>query len=448
MKLKAIIMTAVIFSFMACNWSGGQFKKRTTVEEYEQVLPTLSNREAKKAVIRQLEEQELDGKYYEDVRIGYYECNSKSEREKLYKLSVNDIIDFSCEEIMKTANDRTYWVRVELTKKGEKLLFKDNKKLYPEDKLTEEQLNQAVNRQTMINEYGELIFDTIVDESVRKMVVDFYKAYKDDKTYAIESYGTSDIIAASARINQYESYGGKVLSADPFTRGAEWNIDSCQVAKYNVYEDSYIVILGSEAFLFVIKDADGVKMLDDVLLSDPLKSRINVSNTFRSAAKNITKYQLAAAKQQKEMRERMSSLYGARSNSSNASARSTYSARSSYARANVSRSQEPETDDSFTQETKPGLVIIQREGETEYQKAKAQEKSETVRLYAYSVKVDCVDRISVQRGSNDEPVAEARLIMKVKDVNAVGRILSGKVEGEKITARIDFVRYSDKWEVD
>ncbi len=450
--IKQTLLLTVAISLIACNWNNHGLQSRSITEEYYQETPSLSQREAKQAIKQYFKESDFDGRYYSLLKTGYYECNSLEERENLYKLKVNAIIDLSCNEIMKDLDTRTYWVDVRLTEKGKRLLYCDGTHIYAEDMLTEEQLDSAVNSKTMINEYGELLLEDSVSASVRQVIIDFYAKYQTDKSEACESYGTSDLIAATERIEKYMSYSGNgtqtarprfwyadgssetcALVSDPFIREGNIDTDSCLIYKYSEYEETYILLSNGDAYLFVIKDADGIKMIDDVLLSDPLKYSVNPSNTLRSVACNISDYQMKAAKEQKEARERWARYYG--------------------------NSQKTETDnrkpeiknqkseDDFIQQNAPGLVAVERNTKTEYQKAVERENIITVRLYAYRTKIEYVDHIVVET-EGEMLRAVCRLVMKVSDLNAVGRIIEHKSIGETKEEHIYFARYTDGWFVE
>lgn len=429
---KQILLITIAATFIACNWNNGHLQSRSVTEEYYPENPSLSQHEAKQAIKQYFKESNFDGRYYSLLKTGYYECNSLEERENLYKLKVNAIIDFSCSEIMKDRDTRTYWVDVQLTEKGKRLLYCDGSPLYAEDLLTAEQLDSAINIKTMINEYGELLLDDSVAESVRLVIADFYTKYLTDKTEAYESYGTSDLIAAEERIEKYMSYGGKALTTDPFTREKEININSFNIYKYSEYEETYILCSDEDAYLFVIKDADGIKMIDNILLSDPLKYTINPSNTLRNVAGNISDYQIKAAKEQKEARERWARYYG-------------NSQKTAVIQRPTADSQQ--SAENFAYQTVPGLVAVAHEGETEYQKAKERENITEVRLYAYRAKVEYVDHIVIET-EGEMLRAVCRLVMKVSDINAVGRILEHKSLGETEEGHIYFARYADGWFVE
>lgn len=448
--MKTLCKTFLVLTISALIFSGcdnrGKLKYRTSTEEYFQELPSLSARQAKKAVLAGLKENEFEEKQYESIAVGFYQCDSRAEREKLYKLSLNEIITFTCQEIKESDSHSTYWVDVQLTDKGKKLVLKEDKKSFPEDNLDESVVDSLLSPVSLKNIYGELIYDENVDEAVKKVVADFYKACRDDVSNAIESYGSSDLVAANNRIEEYKSYGVSVINSDPFKRNLEINdslLQTSRLVRFNTYEDAYVYSIGEEDFLLVVKDADGVKVIDDVLLSNPTTNRINPNNTLRCTANKITRNLMASAKAQKEYREKMASYYSQRQSQYTSSSYSNRSAVSQPVQTVIA----DDVVDSFTPSS-AGLQHTIHEGDTEYELAKQRETKEVVKLYAYKIKIENVDHISVNQGKDNHAVATCRVVFKVADVNAVGRILGEAKDDATEYKTLSLTYYEDGWILD
>ena len=384
---------------------------------------------AKQLLRKQLRDAKED-LYLVPVRIGYYECNDYEERLNLLKLAANKIITLQCDEIVTPAGS-TYWVTVDLTLLGRWYKESPDKKLFPEDRITEEEAKLALLPKLDQDQWGIPSTDDQVPPQIVEAMRAFYAGLQAGNTYD-QSLMDAKMQCALTLLNTLASYGVDKLEMNPFTRGAELTEEMVQnltVLRMPRMENAYLVTVGETSFLYVIEaDETNVTIVDLAYIApNDLKS---LNQTVCSLAGKITKEEILAAREAKRQRDEME-------------------ARMREAMARMPQPQQPAQpeDDIEMCETSGSLKMVEHQDPTLYELAKKAEHFEKVLLRAGKVKVVAVKDMKAE-GNKKLTNVWAKVTCKLTGVNAMGRIYLGLKNGETDTQPVYF-QYTedDGWKV-
>ncbi len=445
MRTKTLILlSAVLLLIVPGCKQHGKWTKHVVTEEYTYVdgqnqaeeeqaeAPSLWNFTAKRMVKAALKEKKvINSPVVVPVKLGYYECNDLQERENLYKAQVNGLLDVKYSEIKNKHEKPTYWVEVALTPKGKSLVVKDDKPVFPEDTINHEHMLAVLSPESGLNQYGEYTFDPNVDNDVIELIKSFYNAYIANKNMAINNYGTHDLIDAQQRINTAQELGVRRMQ-DPFLRGAvidSSNVNDLYIDKWTSFVDLYVASIGEAQFCIVVKNADGVKKIDDVALNAP--SYLNVNKTLRCTAKGISARELHNALKAKQNQ------------------RPAAAPKKAPAKAAPVERDEPEPSllfDEYMPYLQPGIELAEHAEPTPYQLAKQCEHIEIVNMLAGEYQFEKMSKLkNVKVGKNEAPVKTAIVTIKRAKVSPLGRIFFNMKEGETDKFNVAFSYKDEEW---
>lgn len=381
--------------------------------------PKLCRLYAKRMVKDYLKEEELINiPLVEPIKVGYYECNKLTARENLYKLQANGLVNVTYSEIKNKYNKPTYWVEVELTKSGEKLIVEKDP-FYPEDSIDINYMKGHVSPETGKNKYGEYTFDPNVDSVVVELIQKFYRAYLVNPTSAIKKYATPDLIQAYERISIAKNLGLKYMSVDPFVRNAEINESSLQelvIHQWTSYVDLYRVTVGGQEFCVVVKNVAGEKKIDDVALNTP--NKLAQKRTMRCTALNISARELHNASKKK-------------------AARPAPKAKPAPAAPELMF-------EEYEPTLQPGIEVVEHTEPLPYQIAKQSEHFKVYNLLAGTTKLAKMGKIKDVKNTI-LPTKKALVTIEAVKVSPVGRIYQGMVNGETLEMEVFFVYEEEEW---
>lgn len=446
-----LLPAAIIMLAMPSCQKCGKWTKHTVIEEYEYLpedksqlpeveekqepvkTPTLGKWKAKRMIKAALaEEGIINQPVVVPVQVGYYECNNLQEREDLYKLQVNGLLNVNYSEIKNKFERPTYWVDVQLTGKGKSLIVKDNTPIFPEDTINPDYMKTLVNPETGLNQYGEYTMDPNVAEDVIALIKGFYKAYNQDKNIAIEQFGTEDLQKADQRIKIAEGLDIQRLNKDPFVREGKpeaEEIEALSICKWNNYVDLYVVRIKDAEYCVVVKEANGQQKIDDIALNSP--ARLAVKKTFRCTAAGISAKELHNALKAKERKAKQSVT------------------RNKKAVVKATKAPaEPEMleFEEYNPQLEPGILLAEHEEPTLYQIAKAAEHKEAFNLMAGTYKFKEMGKLRLVKGSAI-PMYTTVVTVECVKVNALGRIFFGMREGttDLVTAQFTYDADEEEW---
>lgn len=428
-------VSVLLLTIPSCQKSG-KWTKHTITEEYEYVeseapvvpvaqepqeetpsVPKLWKWKAKRMAKAELREQgAIDQPVVVPVKVGYYECNSAEERENLYKLQVNGLLNVIYSEIKNKYERPTYWVDVQLTGKGRSLIVKDDTPVFPEDTINPDYMKALVNPETGLNQYGEFTMDPNVPEDIISLIKGFYTAYIQDNNAAINQYGTPDIQLAEQRIKIAEGLDIKPLSKDPFVReGAPKaeTLETLSIFKWNNYVDLYVVRIANAEYCIVVKEDNGQKKIDDIALNSPAK--LVVKRTLRCTAADISAKALHKALKEKE----------AKAQRAKAVAKNNKKA----APAKEENGPEVLEFDEYNPQLAPGIEIAEHAEPTLYQIAKAAEHVEVFNLLAGTYKFKEMGKLKLLKEATAVTKYSTKMTVELVKVSALGRIYFGMLEG-------------------
>jgi len=422
------LSAAVLLLTIPSCQKGSKWKKHTVIEEYEyaegQTLPEEQKKVSKiwhwKAA-RMAKDMLKEGNLINEpivvpVEVGYYECNDLQERENLYKLQVNGLLNVTYSEIKNKYERPTYWVDVQLTGKGKSLIIKDKAPVFPEDTINPDYMKVLVNPETGLNQYGEYTFDPNVPEDIVALIKNFYGAYLNDKKGAINQYGTPDLIKAEQRIDIANGLDIHRLSKDPFLRENQISqaaVDAMTITKWTPYVDLYIACINNMEYCIVVKENEGMKRIDDIALQNPLKMQVN--KTVRCTAAGISAKELHRALLAQEAKARHAKPQAPAKNK----------------KAAEPKVQEPEVlqFDEYNPQRQPGIELVEHAEPTLYEIAKAAEHSETFNLLAGTYKYDKLGKLKLNKQAKQTEY-RAPVYIKLAKVTALGRIFFNLHEGD------------------
>ena len=424
----------------------GKWTKHTVTEEYVYVdgqdtpadeVSKPCKWTAKRMVKNALKEEGITGvDVVVPVKVGYYECGSMAERENLYKLQVNGLLNVTYSELKNKYEKPTYWVDVQLTGKGKSLIVKEEVPVFPEDTINPEYMLLLVNPETGLNQYGEYTFDPNVAEDVTALIKNFYKAYIQGANAAINQYGTPDLIRAAERIEIANGLGIRRLSKDPFVRDNSINdeaIDAMTITKWTTYVDLYVVTINGVEYCVVIKVDNGQKKIDDVALNAPVFLVRN--KTMRCTAAGISARELHNALRAQEAKAaRLMKAIPAK-------AKATPAAKAPKVPETVMLEFE-----EYNPNLAPGIVAVEHNEPTLYELAKAAENYEIFNLKAGTYAFKEMGKLK-QDKQTKVPTYKAVVTIENTKVNALGRIFFKMTEGETKKLTAVFVYVDDEWEV-
>lgn len=441
--LLLLAAAIVLLAIPSCQKCPGKWTKHTLTEEYEFVNDTNGGQEkekkekkekqpsifkwtAKRMAKAKLEELEIINKPITvPVTLGYYECNSVQDRENLYKLQVNGLLNVNFSEIKNKYDRPTFWVDVRLTDKGKALIVKSKAPVFPEDTINPDYMNALVNPETGLNQYGEYTVDPNVDDAVVSLIKNFYLEYRRDKAGAIARYGTADLQQADQRIRIAEGLEIHRLLNDPFLREGTPSIeaiDTLGIWKWNSYVDLYIVRIDDAEYCFVVKEEHGQKKIDDIALNSPTK--LAVKRTMRCTAAGISARELHKALKVMEAKAKT-----ARANTNKQ--KNIVKAVQKYVAPEILEFEE------YNPRLEPGIMAVVHTEPTLYQIAKEAEHKKTVNLMAGIYKFKEMGKLRKNK-LEVNPRYTAKITVKCTKVNALGRIFCKLVDGSTETLKANF----------
>lgn len=366
-----------------------------------------------------------------NLKVGYYECNSYQERLNLYKLVANNLITLKCDEIV-TKHGSTYWVTVELTPQGQKLIVnQDVKKRYPEDLINEEEAKAFLVPALDQDMWGVPSVDSEVPQEIVSALKNFYAGLQAGRT-PNQSLLDANMTCALSLLDSMAYYGASILDYNPFTRGMELTfemVENLSVLRLPRMQDAYLVTIGENSFVYIIDHHNGV-YIDDVAYVKP-SSTMNPNHTVCALASNITKWDLIRAREAKRERDARAKQYAALTQRQAAPAPAPV------------REEEDEICKAVG-----GLQLVEHDEPTLYEIAKQNEHFEEVVLLAAVIKITKIYDLEVT-GNKKEAYAEGVAIQKLAKVTAVGRIYEGLEEGETHEGNVSFTyTRKDGWKVD
>lgn len=452
----ALCLLVVVGSFSACkkvaqesvdNRKTTVYEDGTTVTKIYRVVPgEAPQKEAEvkeespkmflacqaKRILRKQLEKENQRVHTASIRVGYYECNDYEERLNLYKLAANKLITLQCDEIV-TEYGPTYWVTVDLTWRGWWLKENPDKKLFPEDRIDQEEAKAFLTPALDQDPWGIPSTDTVVSPIIVDAMKVFYGSLQAGHSYD-QSLMDAKMVCAMSLLDSLSKYGVDKLGFNPFTRDAQLTkeaVHNLSVLRMPRMENAYLVTVGENSFVYVIEQSgdDDVAIVDLAYLAPADIKSLN--QTVCSLAGKLTKEEILAAREAKRLRDE----YEARMRVATATARL--------------REEQAKPEDDFEMcATSGSLKMVQHDDPTLYELAKEAEHFEEVVLRAGVTRVTRIDDLKVT-GNKKEAFASAKATFKLCRVNAVGRIYLDLTDGDKATLPVNF-KYTrqDGWELD
>lgn len=365
-----------------------------------------------------------------NLKVGYYECNSYQERLNLYKLVANNLITLKCDEIV-TKNGSTYWVTVELTPQGQKLIVSpDKKKLYPEDFITEEEAKSFLVPALDQDMWGVPSVDAEVPQEIVSALKNFYSGLQAGHT-PNQSLLDANMKCALSLLDSMAYYDASLLDYNPFTRGMELTfemVENLSVLRLPRIQDAYLVTIGENSFVYIIDHNNGV-YIDDVAYVKPT-STMNPNYTVCALAGTLTKWDLIRAREAKRERDARAKQYA------------------SLTQKIVAPAPSPVKEEEDICQAVGGLQLVEHNEPTLYEIAKQNEHFEEVVLLAGVIKIAKLYDLEVT-GNKKEAYAQGIAILKLAKVTAVGRIYENLEEGDTQEEEVSFVyTRKDGWKVD
>lgn len=410
----------------------------TMTKSYSQTAPDLSQTDTKKApkpklkackakrlVKAQLKENDQIV-LTEPIAIGYYECNCAKERSKLYMLAANNIIKFSCDEIMHNGVP-SYWVNVELTWKGRLLRVDSDKKQYPEDKIDWMAVENVLTPHLDQDDWGVPTYDSHVDSVVVKGMHAFYEALAAGQSIE-NSLLSADMLCAVKLLNVLREYDVEKIVPNPFYRTLSLTremVADMQIMRLPRLADGYMVSLGGEDFLYAMQVVDNKLEIMDVVCATPNADEV-LDPTVCSIAGAITEQEILQARESKlkndEMREKMLQKQEEKKEQA------------------INKEEEEQEHFEMCTIGNTGIARIEHSDPTMYELAKQVEHKQVVKLRTGKWRLKKVRDIKVEE-CGDTYKATCVLVKCMSRVSAVGRIYQnleqGKIEKMSITFTYD-----------
>ena len=407
-------------------------KKQKAEEPKEESPKRLYEFKAKRLLREQLRKEKQE-RLTAPIRIGYYECNSYSERLNLMKLAANKLITLKCDEIV-TESGSTYWVTVDLTWRGWYYKESPSKPEFPEDRITDEEARAFLFPELDQDEWGVPSTDTLVPMPIKEAIRNFYAGLQAGQDYH-QSLVDAKMVCAMSLLDSLASYGVNKLNVNPFTRGMALTpemVDQICVFRMPRLQNAYMVIVGENSFLYVI-NAENEVVIEDLAYLAP-EDLESFDQTVCSLAGKLTKEEMIMAREMKRQRD----AYEAQM-------------REAMARMQQQHPQQPapaqQEEDFEMCATYGGLMPVEHEEPTLYELAKKAEHFEKVELLGAVVRISDIDEMKVN-GNKKEASASAIATYKTCRVNAVGRIYLGLKDGEKEERPVNFVyTKKDGWKL-